>query len=74
MTMTTTRKRRAPKVSSDTVTVTVVEPHLVYFDGEQRSGVLTDVPADTAAHWEHHGWATITDPPAPAKPGPDGEK
>jgi hypothetical protein len=57
---TTTRKARAPKPSSDTVTVTVVEPHLVFLDGEQRSGTLEGVPADTATHWAKHGWVTIT--------------
>jgi hypothetical protein len=57
---TTTRKGRAPKASSDTVTVTVVEPHLVFHDGEQRSGTLDGVPTDTAAHWLKHGWVTIT--------------
>jgi hypothetical protein len=65
MTMTTTRKRRAPQPSTDNVTVTVVEPHLVYHDGEQRSGTLTDVSADTAEHWANHGWVTINDQPTP---------
>jgi hypothetical protein len=69
MTM-TTRKGRTPKPSSDTVTVTVTEPHLVFHDGEQRSGVLTDVPADTAAHWAKHGWVTVNDP----APDPVGDK
>jgi hypothetical protein len=69
MTM-TTRKSRAAKPSSATVTVTVIEPHLVYHDGEQRSGVLHDVPADTAAHWAKHGWATINAQPAPPAPAP----
>jgi hypothetical protein len=64
MTM-TTRKRRAAKPSSDTVTVTVVEPHLVFHDGEQRSGTLTGVPADTAQYWVKHGWVTVNDQPAP---------
>lgn len=64
MTM-TTRKGRAPKPSGDTVTVTVTEPHLVYHHGEQRSGVLTDVPPDTAAHWAKHSWVTITEQSAP---------
>jgi hypothetical protein len=60
MTMTTTRKGRAPKPSSDTVTVTVVEPHLVYFADEQRGGTLDDVPTETAEHWAKHGWVTVT--------------
>jgi hypothetical protein len=64
MTM-TTRKGRAPKPSSDTVTVTVVEPHLVFHDGEQRSGTLTNVAADTAEYWARHGWVTINDQPTP---------
>ncbi|MDX1890116.1 hypothetical protein [Mycolicibacterium sp. 050158] len=55
------RKRTAPTpTTSGVVTVTVVEPHLVYHDGEQRGGTIHGVPADTAAHWQKHGWATIT--------------
>jgi hypothetical protein len=65
MTMTTRSKRASKPSSSDTTTVTVVEPHLVYHDGEQRGGVLHNVPADTAEHWAKHGWVTITDQPAP---------
>jgi hypothetical protein len=64
MTM-TTRKSRAAKPSSDTVTVTVVEPFLVYHDGEQRSGTLTNVAADVAEHWAKHLWVTINDQPTP---------
>jgi hypothetical protein len=58
----TTRKSRAPKASSDTVTVTVtvVEPHLVFHDGDQRSGTIDDVSAEVASHWAKHGWVTIT--------------
>lgn len=69
MTMTTRSAKRTPRPSSDTVTVTVTEPHLVYHDGEQRTGTLTGVPADTAEHWERHGWATIVEdkPKTPAK-------
>ena len=59
--MTTRSAKRTPRPSSDTVTVTVTEPHLVFFDGEQRGGTLTGVPADTAAHWERHGWVTVED-------------
>ena len=66
MTM-TTRKRTQRTQDTSTDSVKVVEPHLVYHDGEQRSGVLTDVPADTFAHWERHGWVTINDKPTPPK-------
>ena len=61
----TTRKRQTKSTTAEYVTVTVVELHLVYHDGEQRSGVMTDVPADTAEHWVKHGWVTINDVPAP---------
>ena len=67
--MTMTTRKRTPATTSGTVTVTVVEPHLVYHDGEQRSGTLTNVPADTAEHWQRHGWVTVVDdkPNAPTK-------
>ncbi|MEE2855399.1 MAG: hypothetical protein VX424_22420 [Actinomycetota bacterium] len=69
MTMTTKRQRRAPANDGTTVTITVVDPHLVFHDGEQRSGTLTGVPADVAEHWQRHGWATIVEdkPKTPAK-------
>jgi hypothetical protein len=55
--------------------VTVVEPHLVFHDGEQRSGTLTDVPADTAEYWERHGWVSVVvDTPAKTKAEPTSEK
>jgi hypothetical protein len=70
MTMTTKRQQRRTTDTTDTspVTVKVVEPHLVYHDGEQRSGTLTHVPADIAEYWQKHGWATIVDnkPKTPA--------
>ena len=50
----TTRKRQSKSTAGESVTVTVVEPHLVYHDGEQRSGTLKDVPADLAEYWERH--------------------
>jgi hypothetical protein len=66
MTM-TTRKRTPRPTDTSPVTVKVVEPHLVYHDGEQRSGTLHNVDADTAALWERHGWATVVtdEPPKP---------
>jgi hypothetical protein len=59
--MMTTRAGRKPKAKTDNrlVTVEVVEPHAVYHDGEQRTGTVENVPADTARHWIRHGWATI---------------
>lgn len=63
MTMTARLKRlQSTRAAGESVTVTVVEPHLVYHDGEQRSGVLHDVPAVTAEYWERHGWVTIDQP------------
>ena len=65
--MTMTTRKRTPDTS--TVTVKVVEPHLVFHDGEQRAGTragtLTGVPAATAKYWVKHGWVTINDEPAP---------
>jgi hypothetical protein len=74
--MTTTTRRRTPRTTDTSpVTVKVVEPHLVYHNGEQRGGTLTDVPADVAEHWERHGWVTTvqhkpTKPKAAPKPEP----
>ncbi|WP_431840285.1 hypothetical protein [Gordonia hongkongensis] len=53
-------RKRTQTRSPDTVTVVVTEPYAVYHRGEQRTGTLTDVPADLAAHWQHRGWVTIT--------------
>lgn len=44
--------------AEETVTVDVTPGYLVYHDGEQRGGTLTDVPADLAQTWQRHGWAT----------------
>ncbi|MDT5096406.1 MAG: hypothetical protein QOC76_143 [Mycobacterium sp.] len=76
MTMTTRSKRtQSKRATGDSVTVTVVEPHLVFHDGEQRSGTLTDVPADTAEYWERHGWVSVVvDTPAKTKAEPTSEK
>ena len=56
--MMTTKRAPKPKAAAEpetpTVTVQVVEPFAVYFDGQQRAGTLHDVPADTAAHWQRH--------------------
>ena len=65
--MTTRRTSRKPAAKpaqadtseADLVSVDVVAARLVYFDGEQRSGTLTGVPADVAAQWIRHGWATL---------------
>jgi hypothetical protein len=69
MTM-TTRKRATRAHDTTTVTIKVVEPHLVYFDGEQRSGTLTGVPADVAEYWQRHCWVTLIDD-QPDKPKPE---
>jgi hypothetical protein len=65
----TTRKRTPRTHDSNTVSVAVLAPFLVYHDGEQRSGVLHDVPADTAEHWAKEGWVTINDQAAPTSDG-----
>jgi len=64
--MTTTRKTAAPKATAtpkaeETVTVDVRDGYLVYFDGEQRGGTLTDVPVGIAQTWQRHGWVTLAD-------------
>ena len=44
------------------------------------SGTLTNVPADVAEHWYRHGWVTVEEAKAAAKPKaepkaePTGEK
>ncbi|MDX1883047.1 hypothetical protein [Mycolicibacterium sp. 120270] len=58
--MTTRSGRKAKPAQSDSaggVTVVVLEPHAVFFDGEQRTGTLHNVPADTAQQWIRHRWA-----------------
>ena len=46
----------------------------------QRSGTLTNVPAEVAEYWERHGWVTVVDdkpaakPKAEPKPEPASEK
>ncbi len=66
--MTTRKRPQSKRAAAEPVTVTVVEPHLVFHDGEQRGGTLTDVPADTAEYWERHGWVTLVDDKPAAKP------
>lgn len=56
------RKRTTAPAPVGTVSVTVIEPFAVYHDGDQRNGVLDDVPATTAARWAKHGYVTINDP------------
>jgi hypothetical protein len=75
MTMTTRSKRRQPATASGPVTVHVVEPHLVFHDGEQRAGTLHNVDADTADYWQRHGWVEIIaeQPKAQPKPKPSAE-
>ncbi|MDW5612076.1 hypothetical protein [Mycolicibacterium sp. D5.8-2] len=61
------RRTAAKPADTDTVTVTVTAPHLVYWDGDQRGGTITGIPTDTAQHWAKHGWATITNTPPTLK-------
>lgn len=41
------------------VNVDIAPPHAVYYDGEQRTGTITDVPYPLALTWLRHGWASI---------------
>ncbi len=60
--MTTPRKTAAKETpAKDTVTVHVTPGYLVYHDGEQRGGTLTNVDAGLAQTWVRHGWATVVD-------------
>jgi hypothetical protein len=54
----TTAAKAEASPAKETETVHVKDGYLVYFDGEQRGGTLTDVPADLAQTWRRHGWAT----------------
>ena len=57
------RKTAAPKEApaEETMTVNVRDGYLVYHDGEQRGGTLTDVDAGLAQTWQRHGWATLAE-------------
>lgn len=48
------------EVAADTVTVAVRRPHAVYWDGQQRGGVIHGVDLSTAEDWQRQGWADIT--------------
>ena len=54
-------RKAAPKTAEETVTVTVRDGYLVYFDGEQRGGTLTGVPAELARTWQRHGWVKVAE-------------
>lgn len=49
-----------PEHTADTVTVTVRKPHAVYWDGQQRGGVIHGVDRLAAEDWARNGWAEIT--------------
>lgn len=51
-------KPAAAQPDSDVVSVDTVPPHAVYHDGQQRTGLIHNVPADVAAYWVRRGWAT----------------
>ncbi len=59
------RRPAAKAADTTTVTVHVVEPHAVYWDGQQRGGTFTDVDRQAAEHWAKHGWVTISETPPP---------
>ena len=50
---------QADTSDAELVSVDTVAPHAVYHDGEQRTGTIDNVPADVAAQWIRHGWATL---------------
>jgi hypothetical protein len=61
--MTTTKKNTKTTAvqdfsATDLVTVEVAEPHAVYWNGEQRTGTVPDVPFATAHKWMRNRWAT----------------
>ena len=41
----------------DTVSAGTVAPRAVFHDGEQRTGTIHNVAADTAQYWIRRGWA-----------------
>jgi hypothetical protein len=49
--------------NADTVSVDVIEPFLVYHDGEQRGGHIDNVPTGRAEWWAKRGWVTIDEQP-----------
>jgi hypothetical protein len=59
--MATARARKQPEPDEATVTVTVVPPHLVFHDGEQRDGKLTGVPEAVARDWAARGWVELAE-------------
>jgi hypothetical protein len=40
------------------MTVEIAEPFAVFWDGEQRTGTVEDVPHSVAMSWLQNGWAT----------------
>ena len=66
MTIRTVARRKTRPVDDDPidqhpdlVNVDIAEPHAVYFDGEQRTGTLTDVPYPLALTWLRQRWASF---------------
>lgn len=51
------RKQKAPKPDTAPVSVEIATPFAVYWDGEQRTGSIDNVPLDTALEWLRRGWA-----------------
>lgn len=84
--MTTRRrsKQNDEQATPDLVTVSVTAGRAVYWAGEQRGGVIADVPRELATRWAKAGYAVIEETPtsrelsggpngAPAAPQPDNE-
>ena len=60
--MATTRKPKAAEPETEaTVEVHVTPGLLVYFDGQQRDGTLTDVPEALARDWAARGWIEVVE-------------
>lgn len=55
-----TARKKPATTPADTVTVTIKPGVLVYHDGEQRGGVINDVPTTIAEHWTRNGWTHQT--------------
>jgi hypothetical protein len=60
------RRRRRPQLNVTPCDVDITPGIVVFWDHDQRSGTLHDVPMYLAMHWQKHGWATIVDEPVGA--------
>lgn len=71
MATSTTRRKRPVVVANavgpppETVSVAIAPPFAVYFDGQQRTGIVRGVPFATAVYWMRQRWAHCAWCPAP---------